>query len=581
LTIAIIAFAVVFHVAGGAVSAFGVPVLLIIAIACIVLAARSTRPDQPNRETTVIGTDTNLQFPQSRSIEKDVTIDTTDISLHVLGTQYRRDQWASIETTVDDMLDKYMRFARQSFDAHTLAVFFPTLDGGYKLRRFDSRGDNINASAVIHPGVGLLGGFLKEGTGHVSLHDIVTESTTLYYYTSDAGIHSLIASPIIAHDNDVRGIIIADSINKQQFSKEQHDLLSSLGQCLGLAVYYAYVYNEHKLEHVRIAAMSTIEKYFFNNLNIDSILDKMVEIIQFAIGCDRITISLTNAENTTATVRRAWGLDEKQFTGLTFSLDSKTLMSLLYAKNVWFVRNFSEDRYELRYSDTEPVTTTMHSFLAYPIGVDKCNGAILLESSRKDAFSDSIRDLLGRIATSAGLALEKLEIFNQAQTLATHDGLTGLLNHRQFQAMLKDEITRAIRYEDPLSLVICDIDFFKKINDTHGHQVGDIVLKEIAKKLKDNIRVGVDIAARYGGEEFALILVKTDGPNAVETVDRIRIIIAEALYKASNNQNIHVTMSFGIAVYGQHAKQIDALIQKADKALYRAKENGRNRVELF
>jgi diguanylate cyclase (GGDEF)-like protein len=223
----------------------------------------------------------------------------------------------------------------------------------------------------------------------------------------------------------------------------------------------------------------------------------------------------------------------------------------------------------------------LSSFLAFPIGVDRCIGAFFLESLRKDAFTESSRDLLLRLSTSAGLAIERLRIIEQAKTLATHDGLTGLINHREFQALLKDEISRALRYGDPVSLVLCDIDFFKKINDTFGHPFGDTVLKGVAGKLKENLRDGVDAVARYGGEEFALILVKTDAQKAVETVERIRQEIEKFFFKSPKGEDIRVTMSFGIAVYLQHAKQIEVLIQKADKALYRAKENGRNRVEMF
>ncbi len=207
---------------------------------------------------------------------------------------------------------------------------------------------------------------------------------------------------------------------------------------------------------------------------------------------------------------------------------------------------------------------------------------ILLESFKlPDAFSESCKELLSRFSISAGLALEKIIVLEKAKTLATRDGLTGLRNHREFQQILKDEITRSIRYNDHLALVICDIDFFKKLNDTWGHQFGDLVLKGISSHLESCIREGVDTAARYGGEEFALILVKNDEKSAAETTERIRAHIANLIFKTPTGEDIHVTMSFGIAIYRQHAKQIDELIKKADKALYRAKENGRNRVEVF
>ncbi len=559
------------------ISKIGTPLFISLAFACILTSyikqrfKRAPAKAQPEE----------IKEEQSRTIEKEVNQETTHISVHVLGAQYRKEQWGAIESVVDDILKMSIQFVRRTISANTIAVFFPTADGGYKIRAYDSQSDCINADAVIYPGVGVLGSFLKDGLKQLKLNDIVSDSMTLYYYTRDAGIRSLIASPISAGDNITRGTMIADSTEAKHFSDEDHNALCAMTKLIGMSVYYAYVYNEHRLEHQRIAAMSTIEKHFFQNLDIDAILDKMIEIIPFAINCDRITISLCGQDNTKGVVKRSWGKNAEDFSALSFDVQGKSLIGLLYAKNMSFSRNFSEDRYESRYSDDEPVSEDFQSFLAFPIGVDHCKGGVLLESVRKDAFSQSNQDLLSRIATSAGLAIEKLLIFEQAKTLATHDGLTGLLNHRQFQISLKDEITRSIRYNDPLSLVLCDIDFFKKINDTYGHQFGDIVLKEISKKLSVNIREGVDIAARYGGEEFALILVKTDGKNAVETVDRIRQIMADSVYRATNGEDIHVTMSFGIAVYGIHAKQLDALISKADKALYRAKENGRNRVEIF
>jgi diguanylate cyclase (GGDEF) domain len=388
-----------------------------------------------------------------------------------------------------------------------------------------------------------------------------------------------------------RGTIIVDSTETKHFSDEDHGFLSNVAQLVGSTVYYAYMSTEHRLEHKRIVSMSSIEKDFFQNLSIDAVLDRMVEIIPFAISCDRLTISLRGPEKNLAVIRRSWGagaeagveaeVETEAFKDKCFSLNDKTLISLVYARNMSLYRDFVEDHYETRYYEGEPQSEGLASFLAFPIGVDMCKGAFFLESSRKNAFSDSNRDLLARLATSAGLAIEKLQIIEQANALATHDGLTGLINHRQFQAMLKDEITRAIRYNDPLSLVLCDIDFFKKINDTYGHQYGDTVLREISARLKEKTRDGVDFVARYGGEEFALVLVKTDGSTAVETVERIRLYIEQHVFKGPHGEEIRITMSFGIAVYKQHAKQIDTLIQKADKALYRAKETGRNKVEMF
>jgi diguanylate cyclase (GGDEF)-like protein len=565
------------HFAGGTAGAVGAP-LALVAAAALLAGALVKKRRQP---VSAAAPEADGVSPQARGIEKEVNNETTRVSVHVLGAQYRKEQWKAIELVVDSMLETFLRLMRRRLDAHTIAVLFPTADGGFSIRKYDSRSDCINADAVIYPGKGVLGSFLKDGLKQLNLHDIVSDSVTLHYYNRDAGIRSLMASPIMADDGVERGTIIVDSTEPKHFSEDDHAYLGTVAHLVGMSVYYAYVYNDHKLEHQRIAAMSTIEKDFFQNLEIDAIIDKMIEIIPFAIACDRISLSLRNPDAKTATVRRAWGSQADAYKGLTFPLDGKSLVSLLYAKNMAFSRNFADDRTEIRYTEDEPATSGMLSFLAFPIGVDECKGAVLLESAKPGAFSDSNQDLLARIATSAGLAIAKLQVFEQAQNLATHDGLTGLINHRQFQSTLKDEITRAIRYGEPLSLALCDIDFFKKINDTYGHPFGDVVLREIASKLQTNIRQGIDIAARYGGEEFALILVKTDGATAAETIERIRQNLADSTYASPHGEDLHVTMSFGIAVYGTHAKQLDQLISKADKALYRAKENGRNRVEML
>lgn len=512
--------------------------------------------------------------------EKQVSADTAVVQISTLGIAHRRGEWQSIESQVDQLIDNCIKIIRSHIQAHTIGVFFPTADGGLKLRRYFSNSEHINKDAIIYPGKGVIGSFLKDGLKQLNLQEIVSDSMTLYYYNQDVGIRSLMASPISA-GSAKRGSIIVDSTDKNHFSDEDHAFLSVIASVLGTAVYNTYLYTEHKLEHTRLAAMSSIEKEFFKDLSLNSILDKMVQIIPFAVPCDRLTISLISDCGTFATIKRVWGTESEFFLDKKFSLREKTIASLGYSKNICLSRNFSKDHYEVRYFDDEPKEPVFNSFLAVPVGVDTCKGLLFLESLQHDTFGEWSHDLLARMATSAGLALEKILVYEKVNNLATHDGLTGLNNHREFQQILKDEITRSIRYNDPLSLVICDIDYFKKVNDTYGHQFGDIVLKSVATTLDNSIRQGVDAASRYGGEEFALVLVKADQNSAFETAERIRQLIASKHFRGPAGEDVQISMSFGIAVYRQHAKHIDELIKKADKALYRAKENGRNRVEIF
>jgi diguanylate cyclase (GGDEF)-like protein len=162
------------------------------------------------------------------------------------------------------------------------------------------------------------------------------------------------------------------------------------------------------------------------------------------------------------------------------------------------------------------------------------------------------------------------------EQLAVRDGLTQLLTHRAFEERLNEELLRAGRYHYPASLVMIDVDHFKKVNDTHGHQAGDDVLRAVSRVLAEQARP-VDVAARYGGEEFCLLLVETPHREAVEKADRVREEIGRLRFQA-NGRIFSVTASLGVATYPEEATLPPQLVRAADQRLYQAKSGGRNRV---
>jgi diguanylate cyclase (GGDEF)-like protein len=165
------------------------------------------------------------------------------------------------------------------------------------------------------------------------------------------------------------------------------------------------------------------------------------------------------------------------------------------------------------------------------------------------------------------------------ERLATTDGLTGLNNHRTFQELLAGELERSQRYQRPFSVLLMDIDHFKSFNDTYGHPVGDLVLKEIAACITRSIRRN-DIPARYGGEEFAVILPENNAEGATISAERIRRTIEQHRIHSADRE-LQVTVSVGCASFPTHATETTSLVSSADKALYYSKEHGRNRVTLF
>jgi len=574
---AVLLAGVILHLAGGRAALVGVPIAFVGGLLYLVVVLSGSTGSKKNN--TLSPPKTEVSFPRILEKQAENEAEPEDPA-QVLGRAHRKMLWGATEQLVDTLLDDAIALVRAKMEAHTVAVFFPTLDNGYMLRRYDSVSEHINTDAVLYPGVGVIGSFLKEGAKQVTLNEVVSDSATLYYYTQDAGVRSLVVSPIVA-DGSNRGTIIVDSTTTGKFTGEHRAFLDRIASLLGQAVFSSYMHTEHKLQHSRLAAMGSIEKAFFSNLTRKGIVGKITEIVPLALPCDRLTISMKSEENDRAVIVSVVGADADAFEGKTFSLKEKSLVSIVYSRNIVLSRNFSDDHYEMRYFVEERENDALESFVAVPLGVDDCKGVLLVESRRRDVFDESYLELLTRLGTSAGLAIEKMLIFEKANALATHDGLTGLYNHRTFQQMLADEITRGIRYKEPVALIICDIDFFKKINDSYGHPFGDVVLKGVSALLENSIRQDIDTVARYGGEEFALILVKTDAEGAAETAERIRAAIAASPFSAPAGGDVKVTMSFGIAEYRTHARQLNELIAKADKALYRAKENGRNRVEVF
>ena len=173
--------------------------------------------------------------------------------------------------------------------------------------------------------------------------------------------------------------------------------------------------------------------------------------------------------------------------------------------------------------------------------------------------------------------IKKSKDFERTYKLATTDGLTGLFNHRYFQEQMQANIYNSNRYENNFSLVLIDIDFFKKFNDTFGHQAGDEVLRTVAKILKKYVRAS-DVVCRYGGEEMTIILTNTNYEAAKAAAQKICDSVSSTTFTLIDNIDCNVTISLGVSTYPEHGKTPAELIEYADKCLYKAKENGRNQV---
>ncbi len=221
----------------------------------------------------------------------------------------------------------------------------------------------------------------------------------------------------------------------------------------------------------------------------------------------------------------------------------------------------------------------------FPLIVEGKPYGAIVAYNHFDKITSKELSYLEEIKSQAQMTLKKAKSYVEVLTHATMDALTGFNNRHQFEKRLKETVSSAKRQNTPLCCIMSDIDFFKKVNDTYGHSVGDCVLKTVAKTIKKELRE-YDIASRYGGEEFIFLLPNTNIEEANVVAQRLRkkvekkkINIEE--YKIENVKEISVTVSIGVSEYQKTDKEPEMLYQHADEALYEAKEGGRNKVVIY
>jgi diguanylate cyclase (GGDEF)-like protein len=315
-------------------------------------------------------------------------------------------------------------------------------------------------------------------------------------------------------------------------------------------------------ERVRLeSAMRRIGETFASNLDRDALLEIVVRTAVDGVAAEagRATVRTDAAEplRQVAAVGHAAGLEETVRAAEALVLETG-----------------------------EPHGTNMDRAyaMAHPLRAADDEGRVtgIVSVGRHDKpFSDGERDLFHYLAGQAAVSVENVGLHETVERQAVTDELTGLSNRRRFQETLAGEVARAQRFDQGLGLVMLDIDDFKQVNDTYGHQQGDVVLREVARVLRDSSRA-IDLPARYGGEELAVVLPGTDLEGAYDLAERVREGI-EALEfpledETGERRTIRITASLGAAALGEAIEDMRELVAAADAALYRAKRAGKNQT---
>jgi diguanylate cyclase (GGDEF)-like protein len=291
---------------------------------------------------------------------------------------------------------------------------------------------------------------------------------------------------------------------------------------------------------------------------------------------DFAAVTFYDARTRKHRVRQAVGEGAADFTNLTFR-DNNSLTSMA-VKNRHYLpyRGEFDSRQQVVFVKRANLSG-MRSLLILPLVVrEDAIGTLALAAHRTDAFNDSVRPTLEVLANQLAVALSNAAAVKRLEEMATTDGLTGCLNKRAFLDELESKMRSAERFGRKLSLLVTDLDHFKNVNDTYGHDVGDVVIKGLGAILIRRKR-DTDIVARFGGEEFCVLCEETDTQGAVILAERVREELAQTAF-VTDLGKLSITCSIGVATFPEDARTPEELFKISDQALYAAKRSGRDRV---
>ncbi len=311
---------------------------------------------------------------------------------------------------------------------------------------------------------------------------------------------------------------------------------------------------------------------------VDTLSECLVKGAAKLIGVEKSILCLINASGSVSFVKtHGIDTDENELMG---PLERIGLLSGAYRENRPVV--VEQPITHPQWAATPWLHPMLRQALTVPLTMQgKVEGVLcVLNKLNHQLFSPEDVDTLSTLAVHAGVAIDNARFIEKIEQQAVTDSLTGLYNHMEFQKCLTKEVERSRRYNKEFSLLLLDLDHFKMVNDNYGHQVGDLVLKEIAQTMHHCLRA-VDKVFRYGGEEFAVILPEVKPDRVKIITERIRQAIADSSYQVGKDQAVSITVSIGFSSFPNDTLQRDEMIHRADQALYSAKRAGRNRVVAY
>ena len=479
---------------------------------------------------------------------------------------------------VEEAMRGTLEVVEVALRSHTCALFLLSPDDReLRLRECRSHSDRVNRRP-LPAGEGVLGVVVsRRAPGR--FHGDLRAAT---YYEDGTRPSAIVAAPLVdRRGGHVRGVLVADRLDGEPFGEADEQLLARVAGELVRAV-------ESERLLLGLQADRDEKDLFYGaieQLNRKSktreVLDAAIEVAPRIAAVDFAAVTLFTPEEgrrphrvVRAVTFGAAGPQTSELEGRRFGAQTGLVASAVRLRSTLPGPGVRLDG--TRVFDEGTQLRGLAAVRVFPLATgDQVLGTLVVGSRREGALEGEVSRQLEVIALQVADALLRARLYEKTERLAHTDGLTGVLNHRTFQARLDEQLALAKRYGKRLSLVICDVDHFKSVNDRFGHPVGDVVLQGVAGLLAKEARA-TDVVARYGGEEFAIVMPETDGAGAQVIAERIRERLAGATFPTEQGP-LRVTLSLGIATLPDDGAEKARLVEVADACLYHAKRTGRNR----
>jgi diguanylate cyclase (GGDEF)-like protein len=467
---------------------------------------------------------------------------------------------------------------RRSLDLHTALLLWLN-DAGTHLRisEISTQSDDVH-DAPFAVGDGVLGAVLAQRS-RVSLRGL-KPPYRVPYYAGPCPVRSLLAIPVLEGEG-LRGILAVDRLADVPFSPHEEEIAAQAARFCLRAIQNERVFLQLERAKVEEGKLYRAAQALGAALSEKDVVEAGVkaarEIASFDLAAVTVFDDATRMHEVVAA--KSAGGDIDDLVGTRFSHNAGLVAMVVQNRCPLPYRGDYETGRQVVLSKLLP-WPRHPSLLVLPLLIhDRALGTLILGAKRRHAFNDAARPTLEVLASHLAVSLSNARMVHKLETMATTDGLTGLINKRAMLDAATQKIAAAARFDRKLALLVIDIDFFKKVNDTHGHDVGDRVIQGLADILKRQKRA-TDVVARFGGEEFVVLCEQTDQGGAMLLGERIREELSKTSFRVPGG-GLSVTCSVGVATLPEAGSDWESLFKAADDALYLSKRSGRNRCTAW